>query len=157
MKLPTRTASALAAAFALTVLPAGASLAQEADCEVVEGSGSAVGDVQCPPEEDSSVGGETDEGESGVGGETETRDEGETPAGEDEDAGVLPGRMDRPQDGAPAADDAGDDAAPSIQSSDDELAATGVDADAALVAGLAALAIGGGALAAGRRRSRSDS
>lgn len=159
MKLPTRTTTALAAAFALTALPAGAAMAQEAGCEVVQGPGSASGDVECPPEESGGVSneGEGRDGESGVGGETITRDD------DDDEVAVLPGRIDRPADGAPAGGDtdattdATTDAAPSIESTDAELAATGTDADVVLVAAIAALALGGGALAATRRRQRTSS
>ncbi|MBW3619530.1 MAG: LPXTG cell wall anchor domain-containing protein [Actinobacteria bacterium] len=124
MKPLSRTRTAFTAVLALTVLPAGAAFAQE-DCEVVQGPGSAAGDVECA---------------------------GET--------GVLPGRFDRP-DAAPADEDedsAGAPAgAPAVESTDAELAATGIDADTAALAALGALALGGGALAAGRRRTRTES
>lgn len=141
MKTTARTRITLSAVLALTVLPAGAAVAQSADCVVVDGSGSAAGDVECPT--------------GGVGGVGVTRP---APGGDvgDEDVSVLPGRTDRPQ-GAPAGEDADADAAPTVQSADDALAATGVPAAATAAGALAALALGGGALAATRRRQRSES
>ena len=75
-----------------------------------------------------------------------------------EETGVLPGRFDRP-DAAPADEDEDTDTAgaPAVESTDAELAATGIDAETAALTALAALALGGGALVASRRRTRTDS
>lgn len=165
MKILTRIRTALVAVSALMVLPAGVAAAQQAGCVVVDGQGSATGRVECPPENGSGgvggVGG-VDEGDQGDGGDDVNGDQdravggvGVVDEGDQGDGGVVPGRIERPQ-GAPDGDDT--DGAPTVVSADeDELAATGASAETIAVAALATLTLGGGALAASRRRQRTES